>query len=307
MDRFREMEVFATVAETGGFAAAGRRLNLSAPSITRIVAALEDRLGARLLNRTTRSLALTEIGERYVLDARSLLADLDQLERSAIGEQAEPRGHITVSASVTFGRDPLAPMLCAFLQAFPKVRVSALFFDRVVNLTDEGIDVAVCIDGLPDSSLVARRFGTVQRVLVASPGYLARHGRPDHPDDLASHNVIAFTGLMPNREWRHHTNGKPAHVTLNPRLEINDASASIDAAAQGDGITIALSYMVARQIRDGLLEPVLTPFTPPPAPVHLVYPQSRLVAPNVRAFMDFMAPRLTAALDDLNTPPPARG
>ncbi len=299
MDRLHEMEVFLAVADVGSFAGAGARQRISPPAVTRAVASLEDRLGARLFNRTTRSLSLTEAGARFLESTRRLLSEIETAEKDAVGETAIPQGHLTVTASVTFGRTVLSPIVGGFLDSYPRVTVAALLFDRVVNLVEEGIDVGVRIGDLPDSSLIARRVGEVRRILVASPGYLARSGMPSVPGDLKLHSIIAFTGLMANREWRY-VDGKAAKkIALSPRMEVNDAGAAIAAAQAGDGITIALSYMVVDAVRDGRLVPVLGEFTPEPVPVHLVYPHSRLVAPKVRAFVDFAAPRLADILGDL--------
>lgn len=303
MDRLHELEVFVAVADAGSFAKAGTRLRLSPPAITRAVSALEDRLGARVFNRTTRSLTITDVGRRFLESARRILAALDSAEREAVGEMALPQGHLTITASVTFGRSAVAPVVREFLDRYPRVSVSVLLLDRVTNLVEEGIDLAVRIGDLPDSSLVARRVGTVRRTLVASPLYLARRGSPQVPADLRLHSMIAFTGLLPNRDWRFLDNGRPGSVSFTPRLEINDAVAAISAAEAGEGITIALSYMVADMVRDRRLAPVLDRFTPPPVPVHLVYPQSRLIAPKLRAFVDFATPRLRATLESLGLPP----
>lgn len=210
-----------------------------------------------------------------------------------------PRGHLTITASVTFGRITLTPIVCGFLGQYPRVSASVLLFDRVVNLVEEGIDVAIRIGDLPESNLIVKRIGEVHRILVASPDYLARRGTPVSPSELRLHSVIAFTGLMPNSEW-HFLNGqKPGSVNLRPVLEVNDAFAAIEAAEMGHGITTALSYMVSDRIRDGQLMPVLDSFTLPHQPVHLVYPHVRLVAPKIRAFIDFAAPRLKTTLDQL--------
>lgn len=299
MDRLHELEVFVAVADAGSFAKAGTRLRLSPPAVTRAISALEDRLGARVFNRTTRSLTITEVGQRFLDSARRVLVDLDAAEKEAVGETAMPQGHLTITASVTFGRSALAPLVCAFLSQHPRVTASVVLLDRIVNLVEEGIDLAVRIGPLPDSSLIARRVGAVRRILVASPDYLARRGMPVSPADLKLHSVIAFTGLMPNREWRFANDRSPNSVALNPTLEINDATAAIAAAEMGHGITIALSYMVHEKIREGKLVAILDDFTPPPRPVHLVYPQTRLVAPKVRAFVDYAAPRLKLVLEQL--------
>lgn len=302
MDRLHELEVFVAVADSGSFARAGVRLRLSPPAVTRAVSALEDRLGARVFNRTTRSLAITDVGQRFLANARRILTDLDTAEKEAIGETASAQGQLTITAPVTFGRSALTPVVCAFLNAHPRVSVSVLLLDRITNLVEEGIDLAIRIGPLPDSSLVAKKVGTVRRILVASPGYLARCGKPRSPDDLRRHSMIAFTGLMPNREWRYADGKRGNSVSFAPRFEINDAVASIAAAEMGDGITIALSYMVADQIRAGRLVSVLDGFAPPHVPVHLIHPQSRLISPKLRAFVDFAAPRLREALERLSIP-----
>lgn len=302
MDRLHEIEVFVAVADAGSFAKAGGRMRLSPPAITRAISALEDRLGARVFNRTTRSLTITEVGQRFLENARRILSDLDTAEKEAVGEKAVPHGHLTVTASVTFGRSALAPIVCAFLSQNPRVSISVILLDRLTNLIEEGIDVAVRIGHLPDSSLVAKKVGAVRRILVASPDYLARRGTPLTPADLRLHSMIAFTGLMPNREWRFTDGRSGQSVSFMPRLEINDAVAAIGAAEMGDGITIALSYMVADKIRDGRLVPVLDELTPAGVPVSLVYPQSRLISPKVRAFVDFATPRLRTALDEMTVP-----
>ena len=296
MDRLHAMAVFAAVAETGGFASAARRLQLSPPAVTRAVAALETRLGARLLNRTTRSVSLTEAGLRFLDSTRRLLADLEEAERSAAGATSTPTGHLRVTAPVTFGRMHLMPVLAAYLRAQPRVTATLVTLDRVVNLIEEGFDVAVRIAQLPDSTLVARRIGEVRRLLVASPAYLVRHGPPQRPEDLRSHEVIGFEGMFASGEWRYVADGQPAAVNLAPRLTVNDALAAIEAAERGEGLTAALSYMVAPQLAAGTLVSLLEAFTPPAVPVQLVHPQSRLVAAKVRAFIDFAAPRLGRAL-----------
>lgn len=299
MDRLHEIEVFIAVADAGSFAKAGARLRLSPPAVTRAISALEDRLGARVFNRTTRSLTITDVGHRFLEGARRVLSDLDTTEKDAVGEAAMPQGRLTITASVTFGRSTLPPVICDFLGQHPRISASVLLLDRVVNLVEEGIDIAVRIGHLPDSNLIAKRIGEVHRVLVASPDYLDKRGAPTSPADLRLHSVLAFTGLMPNREWRFQKGRKQGSVSLRPTLEINDAVAAIHAAEMGHGITIALSYMVGEQVREGRLVPVLDTFTLPPQPVHLVYPHARLIAPKIRAFIDFAAPRLKNALNEL--------
>lgn len=298
MNRLREMEVLVAVVDAGSFVGAASRLGASPPAITRTIAYLEDRLGVRLLVRTTRALRLTDAGARFVEHARRLIDEIEDAEHDAMGEAGEAAGHLTVTASLTFGRMVLAPVVTAFLAAHPKVTASVRLHDRVVDLLDEGIDVAVRIAELPDSSLIARPVGDVRRQLVASPGYLAKHGTPETPAQLRDHAMIAFTGLMPGHEWRYAVDGRTRTVAVTPRFEINDALAALAAAQAGEGITPALSYMTADALAAGRLVPVLDGWAPAPVPVHLVHQQGRLLPPKIRAFMNFAAPRLAAALGD---------
>jgi DNA-binding transcriptional LysR family regulator len=302
MDRFREMEVFAAVLEAGSFVAAAARLRMSPPAITRAVNGLEERLGVRLLNRTTRSLNLTDSGARFLDNARTLLASLDEAERAAMGETATPRGQLTVTAPATFGRRAFFPVVRAFASQERQVSLSVLLLDRVVNLVEEGIDVGVRIGHLPDSGLIARKVGEVRPLLMASPGYLAAHGTPEKPDDLKAHDIIAFTGLMPSGHWRDQSGGAARAMALQPRMEVNDAASAIEAAEEDEGIVVALSYMAAESLRDGRLRTFLDDNALPPLPVHLIHAESRLATPNVRAFMAFAAPRLERALEALAVP-----
>ncbi len=300
MDRFNELKVFVSVAESGGFAKAAARLRSSPPAVTRTVATLEQRVGVQLFNRTTRMVSMTEAGRRFLEHARRILTDLDVAESELAGESTMPSGHLTITSPVTMGRMMLPSIVTDFLHAHPHVTAKVLLFDRITNLIEEGIDVGLRVGQLPDSSIIARHVGEVRRILVASPAYLSKHGRPKDPTDLKRHSVIAFTGLLPNREWIFGEGKTARRITLKPRFEINDAAAAIAAAEGGGGITIALSYMVANHIRERRLQQVLEPFAPSAVPVQLVYPESRLVAPKVRAFVDFAAPKLRSALRGLN-------
>lgn len=300
MDRFNELKVFVSVAENGGFAKAAARLRSSPPAVTRTVAALEQRVGVQLFNRTTRMVSMTEAGRRFLEHARRILTDLDVAESELAGESTMPSGHLTIASPVTMGRMMLPSIVTDFLHAHPHVTAKVLLFDRITNLIEEGIDVGLRVGQLPDSSLIARQVGEVRRILVASPAYLSKHGRPKDPTDLKRHSMIAFTGLLPSREWVFGEAKTARRITLKPRFEINDAAAAIAAAEGGGGITIALSYMVARQIGERRLQQVLGSFAPSAVPVQLVYPESRLVAPKVRAFVDYAAPKLRSALRGLN-------
>lgn len=294
MDHLKTMSVFVTVADEAGFAAASRRLNMSPPSVTRAVSDLEERTGARLLHRTTRSVTLTEAGERYLADCRRILAEIDEANRHAAGAHAAPRGLVTVTGSVMFGRMVLPPILFDLQEQYPEISISALFLDRVVHLIDEGIDIAIRIAELPDSSLAATRVGAVRRVLCASPGYLAAHGRPRIPQDLSRHSIIEFSHETPRGEWVFHgESGAKSHKVVS-RLKFNIADPAIAAAVSGRGITRVLSYMVAPYLESGRLEIVLEDFEPPPVPVHIVHKEAGHTSARVRAVVDFLVEHLRA-------------
>ncbi|MCK6454407.1 MAG: LysR family transcriptional regulator, partial [Alphaproteobacteria bacterium] len=288
------MRVFVAVAEAGGFAAAARRLGLSPPAATRAVAALEARVGARLLHRTTRIVRLTEAGSRFMADAKRILAELDEAEASAAGAHAEPRGLLTVTAPVMFGARHVAPVLLEFLARHPRVTARTLLADRVVDLLEEGIDVAVRIAHLPDSSLSALRVGSVRRVVCATPAYLARRGVPRRPADLARHEAIAFAAASGAPNWSFHAAGKTETVTPPAQLVVNTAEVAIAAALAGRGVTRVLSYQAAPDVAAGRLKIVLAAYEPPPIPIHVVHAEGRHANARVRAFVDFAAARLRA-------------
>lgn len=292
MDRLQSMTVFVSVAEEGGLAAAGRRLNMSPPSVTRAVSELEARLGCRLLHRTTRSVHLTEAGQRYLGDCRRILSEVEEADRHAAGIHAAPRGMVSVTGSVMFGRLILTPILLDLLDRYPEISVSGLFVDRVVHLVDEGIDVAVRIAELPDSSLTATRVGSVRRVLCASPDYLASHGRPGTPSDLAKHEIINFVNMTPGGEWALEKDGKAHHVRPASRLLVNTAGAAIAAALAHRGITRVLSYMIADHVKQGALKIVLDDYERPAVPVHVVHKEAGQTSARVRAVVDHLVERL---------------
>lgn len=292
MDKLRELEVFAEIATARSMAEAGRRLSLSPPAVTRILAGLEDRLGVRLVQRTTRSLKLTEAGRRFKTAADRLLVDMDAAEREAAGTGEDPRGRITITASSSFGRLAVVPLFAEYLAAHPRVTGSAHLWDRNVNLVEEGIDVAVRIGELPDAGLIARRVGAVRRMLVASPGYLARQGLPGDIDALTSHRIVAFRGVMPTDRI---TLGG-ATRTVVPWIELNDALSALSLAGDGHGITLTMSYLAHAHVDDGTLVEVLPEIASPPLPVHLVWPEARMPTAAVRAFIDHAHPRLTKLL-----------
>ena len=257
MDRFRELTTFVAVAGNRGFNAAARDLNMSPPAVTRLINSLEERIGARLFTRTTRQVALTEAGTRLLSDAERILDELEEAEESAAGAHQSPRGILRVTAPVMFGQLYVAPILRDYLDAYPAVSATTLFVDRVVNLIDEGLDVAVRIGDLPDSSLSAVRVGTVRRMIVAAPGYVTKHGAPKTVGALADHNIIHPLPLDRTPEWSFVGGGKPTYVKVTPTLTVNTVPASIDAALSGWGITRVYSYQVAKALVEGTLIEVL--------------------------------------------------
>ena len=287
MDRFQEMQVFAAVAQEQGFSAAARRLGMSAASVTRAVAALEQRIGTQLLTRTTRSVHLSEAGQRYLEDCRRILAEVQEAEDSAAGSHAQPRGQLTITAPVLFGDLFVTPLMVGYLNQFPEVSINAVLVDRVVSMVEEGIDVAVRIGELPDSNQHAIRVGEVRRVICASPGFLTDHGRPRHPADLSRAPIIATSSIGQPRSWPFLEAGEPISVRPEPRLVVSANQAAITAAAMGLGLTRILSYQVASKVAAGELEIVLADFELPPLPIHVVYQGGRKAATRVRSFVDF--------------------
>jgi DNA-binding transcriptional LysR family regulator len=293
MDRFHAMRVLVRIADTGGFAEAARQLNLSPPAVTRAVAGLEDLIGARLLTRTTRLVKLTEVGQRYVDDCRQILAAMEEAEAAASGSYARPTGVITITASVLFGQIYIVPIVTEFLDAHPEVTGRLLFLDRVTNLVDEGIDVAIRIGHLPDSSQTAVKVGSVRRVICGAPSYFERHGVPDQPSDLTRHRIIAATSAWTSLDWRFGRDSRTvAHVT--PALFCNSNEGAISAARSGWGLTRVLSYQIGPDLLSGALQTTLDDFEEEPLPIHIVHPEGRNASAKVRAFVDFAAVRLRA-------------
>lgn len=293
MDRFHAMRVFLRIADTGGFAEAARQLHMSPPAVTRAVAALEDSIGTRLLTRSTRSVRLTEAGARYVEDCRRILAAVEEAEAAAAGLYATPTGTLTVTSSVMFGQIYIMPVMTEFLDRHPEVTGRMLLLDRIVNLVDEGVDVAIRIGNLPDSSYSAVRIGSVRRVVCGSPEYFAKHGRPRTPADLTCHRIVAATSAWPSLEWRF---GRDADIAVNvkPVLFCNSNQATINAVRSAWGLTRALSYQVGPDLAAGTLQVVLEEFEQPPLPVHIVHAEGRNASAKVRAFIDFARDRLRA-------------
>jgi DNA-binding transcriptional LysR family regulator len=286
MDRLDAFSVFAAVAGEGGFAAGARRLGRSPAAVTRAVAGLEAELGTLLFRRTTRVVSLTDAGRRFLDDVKRILADVDESVAHARGAHAAVRGGLLVTASVMFGRMHVTPILLGFLDEHPDVRIRALLVDRVVDIVEEGIDVAVRIAHLRDSALRAIKVAAVRRVLCASPAYLAKHGRPRVPDDLRAHEILAFSSDAPPRDWAFPRARRVRRVAIEPRLVTNSTEATLAAALAGHGITRALSYQVEADVRAGRLVVVLADHEPPPIPVPVVLPGGWRARARARAFVD---------------------
>lgn len=292
MDRFHEMQVFLAVAEEEGFAAAARRLNTSPPSVTRAIVAMEARIGTQLLARTTRSLHLTEAGQRYLEDCRRILAELDEAEEAAAGSYTIPCGHLTVTAPVLFGELYVAPALGEYLDRFAQVSINALLVDRVVNMLDEGVDVAVRIGHLQEPGQQAIKVGEVRRVVCAAPAYLEQYGRPRHPSQLRDAKIATSSSSQLVSEWRFVEDGQPLTVPIEPRLVVTANNAAINLARQGWGMTRVLSYQVAGAVAAGELEIVLEAFEPAALPIQVVFQKSPRVPAKINTFVDFLTHRL---------------
>ena len=300
MDRLDAMTVLVAVAEAGSLSAGARRLHMPLATVSRKVADLEAHLGTRLLDRSSRRISPTEAGRSYLDACRRILDDIGEAEREASGEYVVPKGGLTVSAPIVFGRLHVLPIVLAFLQAYPDIDIRLPLADGMIDLAEEHVDLAVRIASLPDSSLVARRVGELRRLVCASPAYLEQRGRPTRPSDLSGHDCITFVGMATPDAWSFASDAAE-QVAIRSRLMVNTAEAAIDAAVAGIGVTRVLSYQAEHAIRDGLLEIVLHDFEPAPLPVQLVHRGGRLLPLKLRAFIDFAVPRLKASLASLST------
>jgi DNA-binding transcriptional LysR family regulator len=285
MDRLDAMHVFVTVADLLGFAPAARKLRLSPSAVTRLVAALEEHVGARLLQRTTRQVTLTDVGARYLERARRILADVEEADASAREERNRPSGRLVVSAPVGFGRLHVGPVMTAYLKRHADVACELRLSDHLVNLVEDAVDAAVRIGHLADSSLVARQVGAMRRIVVAAPSYLKRHGEPKTPEALLAHQTIRFG---PQASWMFHREGRDIEVTPHPRFISNSSDAALQYAEAGGGVTRVLAYQAADALKRGRLKIVLAGYEQPAMPIHIVYPTSRLLSAKVRAFIDLV-------------------
>lgn len=291
MDRLQTLEVFVAVAEEESFAAGARRLGLSAPSTTRGVNSLEARLGTRLFTRTTRSVRLTEVGRTYLEDARHILAQMQAADDAATGAATNPVGRLRITCPTEFGRIYVAPILTDFLDLYQEVSAEVLMVDRVVNMVEEGFDLAVRIGELPSSGLTAVRVGEVRRMIVAAPDYLARNGTPRTPSELQGHQIFAAAPVSPTIEWRFGRDMQDT-VKVKPRLNLSSVAASISVARSGWGLCRVLSYQVGPDLQSRALVSVLEGYEPAPLPIHLVHAEGRRAPAKIRAFVDMARERL---------------
>ncbi|MEQ9639017.1 MAG: LysR family transcriptional regulator [Alphaproteobacteria bacterium] len=297
MDRLDAMSTLLAVVDAGSLSAASRRLGMPLATVSRRLSDLEAHLGTRLVNRSSRGLSPTDAGRTYIDACRRIVEDVDAAERAAAGEFAAPKGELLATAPVVFGRLHLLPVINDFLTAYPEIDVRLLLADRTLNLGEDQIDVAARIGSLPDSNLIATRVGATARVVCASPGYLKRRGIPKVPLDLNDHDVVTFAGPLAPESWTFEVSGRRVAVPVRPRLSVNTAEAAVDAALAGVGLTRVLSYQVADAVRAGRLRLVLREAEPPPRPISLVHQGGAHQPRKLRAFLDFVAPRLRSAGD----------
>ncbi len=296
MDRLDAMTVLLHVVDEGNLSAAGRKLGVPLTTVSRKIADLEAHIGARLLLRSNRRVTLTEAGLAYVAACKRILGAVAEAEEAASGAFAAARGELTITAPLVFGRLHVLPVVTDFLTAYPDIDIRLMLADRLLHLQDDHVDLAFRIGALPDSSLKAIRLGAVRRVVCASPAYLAAHGTPAEPGDLARHHCVTFSGLGPVDRWVFHAEGAEKAVSVRSRLTVNTAEAAIDAAISGLGLTRVLSYQIAAARGSGLLATVLQSFEPAAVPVSLVFDVQGALPLKHRAFLDFAAPRLKERL-----------
>jgi DNA-binding transcriptional LysR family regulator len=296
MDRLEAMSVFLVAVDTGSLSAASRALGTPLTTVSRKVSDLEKHLKTRLLNRSRRRLALTDAGRSYVAACRRILEDVREVERAASGEFSAPQGELFVTAPIVFGRLHVLPVATEFLKVYPDIDLRLVLADRLMNLLEERVDLAVRIGVLPDSSLKANRVGSIRQVVCASPDYFAKRGMPKSPLELSNHDCVTFEGLTSPDTWMFAMSKSKKSVAIHSRLVVSTAEAAIDAAIAGIGITRVLSYQIAHAVEAGALQIALQTFEPTPWPVNLVYGGGRLLPIKLRAFLDFAASRLKTRL-----------
>jgi DNA-binding transcriptional LysR family regulator len=298
VDRLEAMSLLVAVAEAGSLSAAGRKLGVPLPTLSRKISELEAHLNTRLLTRSTRKLALTDSGAAYLAAARRILDEVSEAERAASGEHAAPRGDLIITAPVVFGRLHVLPVIAEFLTRWPEINVRLVLADRNLDLIDDHVDIAVRIGALADSALVGTRVGAVRSVVCGSPAYFAAHGVPERPDDLSTLTAVTFDPLSSPQHWVFHDpkSKRELRASVRSRLTVNTAEAAIDGAAAGLGVTRVLSYQVAQAVSDSRMQIVLAEYEPAPLPVSLIHGPQGLTPLKVRMALDFAAPRLRARL-----------
>lgn len=288
MDKLLAMTTFVRIVDGGSLTAAANVLGKSLPSVVRMLASLEKSLDVRLLNRTTRRITLTDEGRRYLERCRRIIADIEEAELELGAQQSEPRGHLKVTAPVMFGTMHVAPAVTEFLRRYDRVNIDLVFLDRVVNLVEEGIDVAIRIGHLTDSSMIAKPVGQIRRVVCASPEYLQNNGLPVRPEEITQHACVRFSGLTAGSTWHFYDQGKVLSVQIEGAFGCNQAPAAIDACVASLGIGMFYSYQVESLVKRDRLKIVLADFEPVPIPINVVYSHTRLVSARVRVFVDWM-------------------
>ena len=294
MDKLHTIQVFIEVASRQSFTAAADKLALSAPAVTRSVAALETQLGVKLFNRTTRHVRLTDSGTRFLQDAKRIIGELEEAEASAKGIYNKPSGTLTVTAPILFGEKHITPIVTEYLALHPEVAVKMMLYDRVMSLAEEGLDVTIRIGRLKDSGLYAIPVGQVRRIVCGSPQYFNKHGKPSCPADLADHSIIFPTTFESATQWSFDNNGKKQVIKLKPRLSCNHNAAALKAAMLGYGITRLMSYQIGEELETGVLESAMTDYEEAPLPVSVIYLEGRRANAKIRSFIDLAVERLRA-------------
>jgi DNA-binding transcriptional LysR family regulator len=296
MDRLEAMSVIVAVTETGSFSAASRRLKKPVATVSRNVAELEARLKAQLFQRSSRQMTLTDAGRSYIEACKRIIEQVDDAEREVSGEYRIPKGDLAITSPWGFGHIHLMPIAVEFMNAYPEIALRLVLTDRIVDTVEENIDISIRIGNLADSNLIATKVGSVRFVLCASPGYLAEHGHPSEPAELAAHDCISIDSVAPQRSWKFIKDGREMVVPIRSRLTVSDSEAAIEAAIAGTGITRVMSYKMEAARRAGQLVLMLEEYEQEPWPVHIVYAERKPVPLKLRAFLNWMTPRLKARL-----------
>lgn len=302
MDKLIAMKTFVQIADSGSLTAAADAMDKSLPSIVRMLATLEEYLGIRLINRTTRKISLTREGQHYLERCRHILNEIDEAEVELSEEHEEPIGTLRVTAPVLFGRRHVNPAVISFAQRYERVEINLVLLDRIVNIVDEGFDAAIRIGELEDSSMIAVPVGHIRRIVCASPDYIKKVGSPKIPEDLTKANCTRHTGIGSTSHWTFYSGKKPQSVPIHGQIVCNHTAATVDSCAAGLGFGMFLSYQVDPLVKQNKLKLVLTDYEPPPLPVSIIYPQPKFMATRTRLFVDWMTENLRNVLDYNHTP-----